>query len=310
MTAITYLAAVEEKRQEIRNDGCTVQFLGEIEVFDRPVDVNGRATQGLLTLGPGPSVVDFMGEESLRLTSLFGSHEQFRIDWKLNPHGGSDVDNPPASTHPDLHAWAPGEIVGFGSVKDNPGGGNWVRILHNPGARFSVYSKYSHLNDVPDFLTVGEWVNRGQIVGVMGNSGEYVRPKRADGTGGEHLHYSCRYRGNLIDPFVFLVPNLVYPEIRPPVNPLYVPGKKPSDWQVLNAAFDLVNPYHVQDTSVEVLDEVRISFSPDEKVLYEDWIMRVKRPWRVPHTGMGDLLTPPPSGGITKEEYEAWLAQQ
>jgi murein DD-endopeptidase MepM/ murein hydrolase activator NlpD len=55
--------------------------------------------------------------------------------------------------------------------------GNWVIIDHGEG----VYTSYAHLANVEGDITSGAVVKRGQVLGMMGNSG--------DATSAIHLHY-------------------------------------------------------------------------------------------------------------------------
>ncbi len=301
MTVARYNAQLKETRSRLRAGGVTVQFVGSSFVSDTPMDTRGRVTQGWLTRGQGPSLVASHNEKRLRITSLFQSYEQFRIDMLLNPHGGLDVDNPPETIHPEMYAWAPGEVIEIvENVEDNPGGGKAIRLDHTQ----YVTSKYSHMDDIDPGLRVGDWVARGERVGWMGNTGKYVTNKRADGTGGEHLHFSCRYRGALIDPMALMVSRMVYDEIQEPRAPQWVPGMTPTPYQMLRAAIDTMAGTHIPGSNIQILEEPTHTWTPDDKKIIERWTMDVSRPWLVPLDDEGTLLLPPEGGRYGKADYE------
>lgn len=68
--------------------------------------------------------------------------------------------------------------------------GNIVEIDHGNG----LVTKYAHLSKLE--VKTGEKVNRGQVIGLMGNSGRSTGP---------HLHYEIRLRGVPQDPERFLL---------------------------------------------------------------------------------------------------------
>lgn len=305
---MTYLDTLLTQRESMRERGVTVQFIGAISLYDQPVDTLGRITQGSLRLGEGTSVAAYGGDTFLRITSLYQSYEQFRIEMGLYKHGGLDVDNPSNLLHPALYAWAPGEVDEIiWDVADNPGGGLAVRINHGQ----EVYSKCSHMDGIEPSLQVGDWVARGESIGWMGNTGEYVTNKRADGTGGEHLHFSCRYKTKLVDPLVFLVPEMVYPEMTPEiaVPDLWTPGIKPTFQQFIHAAIDSEGSLYLQDAVATILDS-EYEFYGSGRDVTEIMRIAVRKPWLVPYNDDRDTRAPPPGGAFSKADYEAWQAAQ
>lgn len=97
-------------------------------------------------------------------------------------HGGVDFKGPWAEP---VLATAHGTITRAG-----PSGayGNLVEIAHDNG----VSTRYAHLSAVS--VSVGQRVERGDVVGRMGNSGRSTGP---------HLHYETRVEGRAIDPVRF-----------------------------------------------------------------------------------------------------------
>ncbi len=65
------------------------------------------------------------------------------------------------------------------------GYGNELVINHS----FGYSTRYAHLEKF--FVSEGEWVKRGQLIGLVGNSGRSTGP---------HLHYEVRYEGKAVNP--------------------------------------------------------------------------------------------------------------
>ncbi|MBN1552194.1 M23 family metallopeptidase, partial [bacterium] len=67
--------------------------------------------------------------------------------------------------------------------------GNVVTINH----AFSISTRYAHLDKV--YVKPGEWVDRGHIIGLLGNTGRSTH---------RHLHYEVRIEGKPVNPCYFL----------------------------------------------------------------------------------------------------------
>lgn len=119
------------------------------------------------------------------ITSRFGGRLD-PINGEPAFHSGVDIKNNPGTK---IIAPADGVVVAKGY--DN-GHGNFVAIDH--GNRFQT--SYLHLQK--DFVKPGETVARGQVIGLVGNSGRST---------GAHLHYEIKYRDKLIDPVKFIQVN-------------------------------------------------------------------------------------------------------
>lgn len=100
-------------------------------------------------------------------------------------HPGVDIAN---SSAPGIAA-SDGGIVVVAGWPDGYGYGNRVVIDHGNGYR----SLYAHLSNV--YVSVGEKVSRGQLVGQMGSTG------RSTGT---HLHLEIHYKGVPLNPLAIL----------------------------------------------------------------------------------------------------------
>ncbi|MBU2895528.1 M23 family metallopeptidase [Vibrio hepatarius] len=84
--------------------------------------------------------------------------------------------------------FAPAEGVIDVVRKSNKGSGNFLRVAHSYG----FTSSYSHLSAFK--VKRGEYVKKGQLIGLAGNSGLST---------GYHLHYEIRLVGRSLDPLPF-----------------------------------------------------------------------------------------------------------
>lgn len=99
-------------------------------------------------------------------------------------HKGLDIAAPEGT---EIYAADEGEVVSAGW---NSGGyGNVVMIEHPDG----YATVYGHM--VAVYATEGEYVQRGQLIGFVGNTGNSF---------GDHCHFEVRYQGICLDPASFL----------------------------------------------------------------------------------------------------------
>ncbi|MCI5145503.1 MAG: M23 family metallopeptidase [Candidatus Electrothrix sp. AR3] len=75
------------------------------------------------------------------------------------------------------------------SAYDKKGLGHYVTVRHGNGYE----TVFGHMSK--RLLKKGDKVRRGQVVGLMGNTGRSTGP---------HLHYEIRYRGKAVDPKKYL----------------------------------------------------------------------------------------------------------
>jgi len=80
------------------------------------------------------------------------------------------------------------KIIGLENIKGRECG-NGVLIDHGDGWT----TQYCHLRKNSVRVAVGEQVKRGQIIGLVGNSGRAQFP---------HVHITVRYQGRVLDPFI------------------------------------------------------------------------------------------------------------
>lgn len=100
-------------------------------------------------------------------------------------HPGIDIPNKSA---PGIAASDGGTVV-LAGWPDNMGYGNRIVIDHENGYR----SLYTHLSNV--YVSVGQTVSRGQIIGQMGSTGRST---------GVHLHFEIHYKGVPVNPLAIL----------------------------------------------------------------------------------------------------------
>jgi hypothetical protein len=115
-------------------------------------------------------------------------------------HAGYDIVSRPAGNVP-ITAVAPGTVTSAGWANS---GGNWVVIDHGNG----VETKYMHLDNSTPMAAKGAQVTKGQIIGIMGTTGQYPMDhsnpeKRGKSSStGVHLHFECKVNGTLVNPLV------------------------------------------------------------------------------------------------------------
>ena len=137
------------------------------------------ATLTPTALWSGPFIVPIPGAEGGR---NFGHRRVFNGEPRA-PHSGADLS---ASTGTDIHASNSGRVV---LAKDFFFNGNAVFVDHGLG----LYTMYLHLSEI--LVEVGDWVERGQVVGLAGATGRVTGP---------HLHWGARILDARVDPFSLL----------------------------------------------------------------------------------------------------------
>jgi len=102
---------------------------------------------------------------------------------KQSLHSGMDMVAPIGSA---IRATAPGRVA-FAGKRNRYG--RLIVIDHGHG----ITTRYAHLGKI--LIEAGAWVERGQRIATLGNSGRSTGP---------HLHYEVRFRDRTLDPARFL----------------------------------------------------------------------------------------------------------
>lgn len=155
---------LETRNQEV------VILLGEIEQ---------QLGENFKLVSSTPSITPVAGI----LSSRFG----YRLDpftGERSLHAGIDLSAPPGTP---VHATAAGVVVR--TLQGGPLGRS-VTIAHG----FGFSTLYGHLARIQ--VSLGQRVSRGQIVGLVGNSGRAT---------GYHLHYEVHRHGRPVDPLQYML---------------------------------------------------------------------------------------------------------
>lgn len=129
-----------------------------------------------------PSIFPISKNDLIFISSVFGG----RMDpffKRYSQHRGCDY---VAATGTKVYATGNG-IVTFLNYS-RKGYGNEVIIDHS----FGFSTRYAHLYKI--LVETGDSVNRGQVIGMVGNTGRSTGP---------HLHYEVRFEGRPLNPFFY-----------------------------------------------------------------------------------------------------------
>lgn len=115
------------------------------------------------------------------VTSHFNPNRMHPVLKKRMPHNGTDFGAPSGTP---VHASSFGRVtfVGWGGPA-----GNLIRIEH-PG---QIETLYFHLSRFESGITVGDHVERMQVIGYVGSTGRSTGP---------HLHFGVKKNGKYVDP--------------------------------------------------------------------------------------------------------------
>ena len=100
-------------------------------------------------------------------------------------HGGIDIMAAGGST---IMAASPGIVV---TVAEDSGWGAYVKVDHGGG----IYTLYAHMISASQTVSVGQYVNAGDSLGLVGDTGYASVP---------HLHFEVYAGGSRVDPFGWL----------------------------------------------------------------------------------------------------------
>jgi len=154
-------------------------------------DLDRMAKSRKSFLGSIPAIQPVAIDATYWLSSDFG----YRIDPFTHMrafHNGLDF-----ASEPGLNVYSTGDgIVEFIS---NSRYGYGMEILVNHG--FGYISRYAHLKKI--LVEPGQKVKRGQLIGLLGNSGRSTGP---------HLHYGVNYFDKAVNPYFYYSDDISAPE--------------------------------------------------------------------------------------------------
>lgn len=171
-----------------RLDKIAKQLYIQSKSFD---EVYSLARQKEKMLASIPAIQPLSNKDLTRMASGFG----YRVDpvYKTNKfHSGMDFTAP---TGTEIYATGNGKVVFIERATN--GYGNHVIIDHG----FGYQTLYAHLSVID--VRVGQQVNRGDIIGKVGNTGKSVGP---------HLHYEVVKNNEKINPVNFYFNDLTEDE--------------------------------------------------------------------------------------------------
>ena len=134
-------------------------------------------------------VEGYLSDQTIAFSSYFGNRRSYNNGQYYGFHGGLDFLVVLNSLN--IYAPAPGKILYAGPMDIR---GFTTFIDHGQG----VVSGYAHQNEI--LVEVGETVETGQLIGMIGNTGRVTGP---------HLHWDIWVNGNQVDPFDWV--NNIYP---------------------------------------------------------------------------------------------------
>ena len=150
-------------------------------------NTNNTSRQSASSSGSSASSYGFIRPINAKPGSAFGLRFHPILNYWRN-HNGNDWG---AATGTPIYAAQAGKVLKAGP---NGGFGNFVLIGHDKpiNGKF-VTTGYAHQSRVA--VSVGQWVERGQVIGYVGNTGLSTTP---------HLHFEVRLDGAPVNPMLYL----------------------------------------------------------------------------------------------------------
>ncbi len=188
-----------------RIDKVTKEMYVQSKSYDKVIYLLNNKEKMLQSV---PSIQPILNKQLTHIASYFG----YRTDPVYGVRKHHDGIDFTAHTGTPIHATGNGVVVK--AENSNGGYGNEIEIDHG----FSYKSKYAHLSKI--LVTVGQKVKRGQIIGLVGNTGKSTGP---------HLHYEVRRNDVPINPINFFFMDLSPEEYDRMIELSSMPGGKSLD---------------------------------------------------------------------------------
>lgn len=142
-------------------------------------------------------IIPFADWRTGKITSMYGTRVH-PVTGVKKKHTGIDL----VSLSTDKIVAAETGVVTLRTYNPGSSFGNGVELLHTLDDGTKVYTFYAHMQDGSVTCEVGDTIEQGQVIGLMGSTGLST---------GDHLHFEVRNKsgyGNDIDPTSFLFGNL------------------------------------------------------------------------------------------------------
>jgi murein DD-endopeptidase MepM/ murein hydrolase activator NlpD len=178
---------IDKRIKKLQNLLNTSQYQADTSrVFKSPAIQNGEVISQkfneLLNLESISSYLPIgFPMKNYSITSHFGARLH-PVLGRVIMHNGLDLSS---KRNRYVYASSPGIIQYAGYFSTY---GKYIKIYHSK----NIYTSYAHLDKI--FVKKGEYVKRGDLIGVQGNTGR---------TTGPHLHYEVRLNGKAVNPIKF-----------------------------------------------------------------------------------------------------------
>jgi len=159
------------------------KLTGFLEDSVQPIEEIGKLLDSQSTLFSDiPSLWPIRGGIG-HVSMVFGQNKHpLNGQWYI--HKGVDLST--YRSGDPIVATADGQVV---TMDFDPGFGNYIIIKHKHG----FYTRYAHMQSFR--ITKGQYVQQGQIIGYIGNTGVSTGP---------HLHYEVHIGSDVVDPMKYL----------------------------------------------------------------------------------------------------------
>jgi len=175
---------------ELNKAGLIISVAQKIDKLYRQIDIQtesydyllDKAGENIKKIASIPSIQPVSVKDLTFISSYFGVRTDPFFNYK-KPHYGLDFVAPRGTK-----IYVTGDGIVTLSKYSRTGYGNEIIIDH----LFGYNSRYAHLNKI--FVKEGDKVKRGQLIGLLGNTGRSTGP---------HLHYEIRYNNQPINPIYY-----------------------------------------------------------------------------------------------------------
>jgi len=166
--------------------GSSAEVVVPLQSFTAPAAFEAPVVRDAFAIS-NYSVVQWPVPAGTPISSGFGLRE---CDGCSTNHTGTDFN--PGNGYP-IQVIADGVVTAAGW--DSTGYGNMVTVQHVIDGQV-VSTLYAHMQDASITVAVGQEVKRGEVLGLVGSTGESTGP---------HLHLSVIIDGTMVDPYPWML---------------------------------------------------------------------------------------------------------